>query len=248
MSKHHEHNDASNRFMTTRWTLVIAAGQRELPQSDEALAALCRAYWYPLYGFVRRQGHGPEEAQDLTQEFFTKLLEKNYVGDADRKRGKFRSFLLASLKHFLSNQRDRARAKKRGGGLAVFSLDFQSAERQFCREPAHSATPERLFERRWALTLLERVLMRLEEEYTAAGNAEVFHRLKDFLIREKGGTPYRQVAEELDMTEGAVKVVVHRMRKVYRRLLEDEVSQTVSTAAEMEDELQQLFTAVGAEN
>ena len=247
MSERHEHHDQADRFMTTRWTQVIAAGQRESPQSDQALASLCGTYWYPLYAFVRRQGYGPEEAQDLTQEFFAQLLEKNYLGDADQGRGKFRSFLLTSLKHFLSNQRDRARAKKRGGGRAMLSLDFQSAERQYRQEPAHMATPERLFERRWALTLLDRVLTRLEEEYNASGNAAVFHHLKESLIREKGATPYRQVAEEFEMTEGAVKVAVHRLRKRYRRLLEHEISQTVSTAAELEDEMQQLFTAVRAE-
>ena len=180
----------------------------------------------------------------------TRFLLRLYVchAYANRKRGKFRSFLLASLKHFLSNQRDRARAKKRGGGKSVLSLDFQSAERQYRQEPAHMATPERLFERRWALSLLEQVLARLEEEYTALGNLEVFYRLKDFLIREKGGTPYRQVAEEFDITEGAVKAAVHRLRRAYRRLLEDEISQTVSTEEEMEDELQQFFNAVRAEN
>lgn len=224
--------------------MVIAAGQRESPQSDQALASLCGTYWYPLYAFVRRQGYGPDQAQDLTQEFFARLLEKQYLGDADRRRGKFRSFLLASLKHLLSNQRARERAKKRGGGRPVLSIDFQSAERQYRHEPAHEDTPERLFERRWALTLLERVLTRLEEEYTASGNAETFDRFKEFLTREKGATPYRQVAEKFAMTEGAVKVAVHRLRKRYRRLLEDEISQTVSSADELKEEMQQLFAAV----
>lgn len=233
--------------MTTQWTQVIAAGQRQSPRSDQALASLCGNYWYPLYAFVRRQGYGSEEAKDLTQEFFTRLLEKNYVGDADRERGKFRSFLLTSLKHFLSNQRDRVRARKRGGGRTLLSLEFESAEQKFRMEPADTETPERLFERRWALTLLDRVLTRLDKEYTEHGNEAVFQRLKELLTREKGATPYRQVAEEFDMSEGAVKVAVHRLRKRYRSILEDEISQTVSSAAELEDEMQQLFTAVRKE-
>lgn len=247
MSERREQYESTDPFMTTRWSLVIAAGQRESPQSDQALAALCESYWYPLYAFVRREGYGPEEAQDLTQEFFALLLEKNYVGQADRRRGKFRSFLLTSLKHFLSNQRDRARAKKRGGGRAILSLDFQSAERQYRLEPAQMATAEQLFERRWALALLDHVLTRLAAEYVAADNATVFHGLKPYLTCEKENLPYRKVAEDLDMTEGAVKVAVHRLRKRYRRLLEEEIRQTVSSADEVEEEIQQLFAAVRAE-
>ena len=247
MSQRDQRPAQADRFMTTQWTMVLAAGQRESPRSGEALATLCGAYWYPLYAFVRRQGYTPEEAQDLTQEFFARLLEKNYVGEADCKRGKFRSFLLTSVKHFLSNERDRARAKKRGGGKSVLPLDFQSAERQYRLEPTDNVTPQRLFERRWAVTLLDRVLTRLEGEYTDSGKAAVFHRLKDCLTREKGASPYGQIAEELDMTEGAVKVAVHRLRKRYRSLLEDEISQTVAREVDLEEEMQQLFSAVRKE-
>ncbi|MBC8874982.1 MAG: sigma-70 family RNA polymerase sigma factor, partial [Planctomycetes bacterium] len=167
----HEHRETTpqevDRFVTTHWSLVIAAGQRESPESAAALVTLCTTYWYPLYAFVRRQGYRTEDAQDLTQAFFAKLLEKNYISEADQQRGRFRSFLLASLKHFLANERDYARAQKRGGGRPVISLDFESAESRYCHEPADTMTPERLFERRWALTLLDRVLSRLYDEYAA---------------------------------------------------------------------------------
>jgi RNA polymerase sigma factor (sigma-70 family) len=245
-----EHREAApreaDRFVTTHWSLVIAAGQRESPESVDALVRLCTTYWYPLYAFVRRQGYRSEDAQDLTQAFFAKLLEKNYVGAADRQRGKFRSFLLASLKHFLSNERDYARARKRGGGQPVMSLDFESAETRYRHEPADTMTPERLFERRWALTLLDRVLSRLQDEYAAAGNLPLFERLKQFLTAEKGATPYREVAQQAAMTEGAVKVAVHRLRKRYRDLLEDEIAHTVSHAEDVQDELRQLFATLRA--
>jgi RNA polymerase sigma-70 factor (ECF subfamily) len=237
----------ADRFGTTHWSLVIAAGRREAPESAEALVTLCKAYWYPLYAFVRRQGYRAEDAQDLTQAFFAKLLEKNYVGDADRQRGKFRSFLLASLKHFLANERDHARARKRGGGRPVISLDFESAEDRYRHEPADTMTAERLFAKRWALTLLDQVLSRLQDEYVGAGNLALFERLKEFLTREKGATPYREVAEQAGMTEGAVKVAVHRLRKRYRQVLEDEIAQTVAHADDVEDELRQLFAALSSD-
>jgi RNA polymerase sigma-70 factor (ECF subfamily) len=244
----HEHRETTpqeaDRFVTTHWSLVIAAGQRGSPESVDALVTLCTTYWYPLYVFVRRQGYRPEDAQDLTQAFFAKLLEKNYVGDADRMRGKFRSFLLTSLKRFLSNERDYARAQKRGGGRPVMSLDFESAETRYVHEPADRMTPERLFERRWALTLLDRVLRRLHDEYAAAGKLPLFERLKQFLTAEKGATRYGEVAQQAAMTEGAVKVAVHRLRKRYRNLLEDEIAQTVSHVEDVQDELRQLFATL----
>lgn len=238
---------AGERFATTHWSLVLAAGRRASPESADALVALCRAYWYPLYAFVRRQGYRPEDAQDLTQAFFARLLEKNYLADADRQRGKFRSFLLAALKHFLANERDRARARKRGGGQTVLSLDFAVAETRYGHEPADPMTPERLFERRWALTLLDRVLGRLQDEHVAAGKGPWFERLKEFLTREPGATSYRDVAQRAGTTEGAVKVAVHRLRKRYRQLLEEEIGHTVTRPEEVEDELRQLFTALSSE-
>ena len=189
----HEHRETApleaERFVTTHWSVVISAGQRESPKAADALVTLCTAYWYPLYAFVRRQGYRTEDAQDLTQAFFAKLLEKNYLGEADQQRGRFRSFLLASLKHFLANQRDYARAQKRGGGRPVISLDFESAESRYRHEPPDTMTPERLFERRWALTLLDRVLSRLHDEYAAAGKLPLFELLKESLTAEKGATP-----------------------------------------------------------
>lgn len=237
----------ANRLKTTHWSVVIAAGRGPSPDSDRALATLCETYWYPLYAFVRRQGFDSEEAKDLTQSFFAKLLEKNYVGDADQQRGRFRSFLLTSLKHFLSNERDRANAKKRGGGRPTISLDFPQAEVRYRREPIEPKTPSMLFERRWAITLLDRVLQQLRDEYTLAGNGTLFEALKEHLTREKGSTPYREVAGSLGLSEGAVKVAVHRMRRRYRELLECEIAHTVSGSDDVEDEIRQLFTALSSE-
>jgi RNA polymerase sigma-70 factor (ECF subfamily) len=250
MLPRHEHRETTpreaDRFLTTHWSLVLAAGRRESPESADALVTLCSTYWYPLYAFVRRQGYGPEDAQDLTQGFFAKLLEKNYLGDADQQRGRFRSFLLAALRHFLANERDRARARKRGGGQQLISLDFESAESRYRHEPADTMTPERLFERRWALTLLDRVLRRLQDEYAAVGKLPMFEHLKEFLTSESGTTPYRDVAQQTALTEGAVKVAVHRLRKRYRALLEEEIAHTVPRAEDVQDELRQLFASLSA--
>jgi RNA polymerase sigma-70 factor (ECF subfamily) len=232
------------RFATTHWSVVRAAS-RSSPKSREALAALCEAYWYPLYAFVRRQGYSAPDAQDLTQEFFARLLEKNDLGVADRAKGRFRSFLLAAVKHFLSNQRDRARAKKRGGGRQVLSLDWDAGESRLGREPAHEITPERLFERRWALTILENVLARLRAEFEADGKYVLFARLKGVLTGETAGGRYAEIATELGMTAGAVKVAVHRLRRRYREILRDEIAHTVSDPAEIDAEIRELFAVLG---
>lgn len=188
-----------------------------------------------------------DDAQDLTQEFFARLLEKDYLKDVDPKRGKFRSFLLAALKHFMSHQRERARAEKRGGGRVPFSLDFEGAETRYHLEPTDPMTPERLYQRRWALTLLDRVVRRLAEELARAGKTELFDGLKEFIAGKPDSRPYRRVAEELGMTEGAVKVAVHRLRRRYRELLREEIAQTVADPAQIDDELHELFAAVGSE-
>jgi RNA polymerase sigma-70 factor (ECF subfamily) len=232
------------RFATTHWSLVVAAGQGDSPEAKAALATLCEIYWYPLYAYVRRHGHGPDEAQDLTQEFFARLLEKDYLQDADRQRGKFRSFLLTAFKHFLSKERDRANALKRGGGRPTLSLDLQAGEQRYRREPADHVTPETIYERRWALTLLDQVIARLRQEFAAAGKGPFFERLKVFLTGEKGPEPYARLAADLDMTEGALKVAIHRMRRRYRELLHAEIGQTVDTPAEVEEELRHLFEAI----
>jgi RNA polymerase sigma-70 factor (ECF subfamily) len=225
--------------------MVLAAGGQTSPQSAEALETLCETYWYPLYAYLRHSGCSADEARDLTQEFFAHLLEKKSLAVADRERGRFRSFLLSSLKHFRANERDRARAQKRGGGRTTLSIDLQDAESRYQNEPAHDLTPEKVFERRWALALLDRVLARLREEFAQAGKTKLFDRLKVFLSGEKSAKSQRESADQLGMTEGAVKVAVHRLRRRYRELLRSEIAETVATPDEVEDELRQLLAALG---
>jgi RNA polymerase sigma-70 factor (ECF subfamily) len=235
---------ASGRFATTHWSMVVAAGRRSSPQAQEALATLCRAYWYPLYVFIRRQGLSAHEAQDLTQEFFLRLLEKEFLADVNREKGRFRSFLLAACKHFLSNERDRARAKKRGGGRGVVSIDAVYAESRYRLEPTDDLTPEKLFQRRWAMTLLEQVLEALKSESVRMGKGDQFDQLKVFLTAGKGPSSHRKAAEKLGMSESAVKVGVHRLRKRYRQLLHDEIAKTLNEGDSVEDEIRELFEAL----
>jgi RNA polymerase sigma-70 factor (ECF subfamily) len=211
------------------------------------LATLCETYWYPLYAYVRRQGRRAEEAQDVTQDFFAQLLEKRSLRMADHRRGKFRSFLLASLNHFLANKRRRAKARKRGGGRVPISLDFQSAESRYGLEPAHELTAEKIYQRRWALTLLEQALARLRQESADRGKLELFESLKGYLGGEKRKVPYQQIAAKLGMTEGAVKVRVHRLRRRCRELVREEVAHTVGEPAEIDEELRDLFAALRSE-
>jgi RNA polymerase sigma-70 factor (ECF subfamily) len=230
----------AGRFPTTQWNLVLIAGQGFSQESREALATLCHTYWYPLYAFVRRQGYDPDEARDLTQGFFTRLLEKRYLRDYQRERGRFRSFLLASLKHFLANERDWARAQKRGGGISSLPLEalIQTGEHRYSLEPRSNLTPEKIFERQWAMTVLDQVLLQLGE------SSEDFERLKGFLIRDDSRTPYRQLAEELGTTEGALKVSVHRLRRRFREILREKISHTVSDPAEVQEEIRYLMAIV----
>ncbi len=236
----------SPNFAVTRWSVVLAAGQSQSPQAREALEKLCTVYWQPIYAFVRRHGHSPADAQDLTQEFFSRLLQKNFFGGADPGKGKFRSFLLSALKHFLAHEWDKARAQKRGGGQAVLSFDVASAETTYRIEPVENVTPEKLFERRWALTLLNTVLARLRAEFEAEGKLEQFEALKSSLAGERRGVPYAEIAAHLRTSEGAVKVAVHRLRQRYRALLREEIAQTVSTPEEIEAEIRALFSALQA--
>lgn len=224
--------------------MIVAATGGNSTQARRALAHLCETYWYPLYAFVRREGHGADDAQDLTQEFFARLLEKNWLSDADREKGKFRSLLLAAMRHFLANEWDRARAQKRGGGETVLSLDAQSAEARYAFEPADGMTADRIFERRWALTLLEQVLERLREEFAAAGRGRLFEELKAALTGEK--VPYAEIAARLNLNEGAVRVAVHRLRGRYRDLIRAEIAGTVATEGEVDGELQHLFAALAS--
>jgi DNA-directed RNA polymerase specialized sigma24 family protein len=236
-------NDPRRVFLTTRWTEVIQAAQAHAPGGAAALENLCGQYWYPLYAYVRRQGFSPHDAQDLTQAFFARFLEKNFLAQVDRARGKFRSFLLASLKHFLANEWDRVRAQKRGGGAQIISLDEQSAEARYLLESREDSNAEKMYERRWALTVLEQVLSRLERECTDAGKTEQFGILKDHLTG--GGTEaHADLAKRMNMTPAAVKVAIHRLRKRYRALLREEIALTVSKAAEVDAELRYLFSII----
>ena len=232
-------------FATTHWSVVLTAQRSDSTRAHAALSNLCRTYWYPLYVFVRRQGHNPHDAQDLTQEFFARLLAKNYLAEVARGRGKFRSFLLAALKHFLANEWDRACAAKRGGGQNTISLNETDAEGRYQLEPPDTATAEKIFDRRWATTLLDQVLARLRDEYAHAEKLELYECLKGCLTVENRAAPYAQLAAQLNMSEGAVKVAAHRLRQRYRAVLREQIAQTVSSPAEIEDELRHLFVALG---
>jgi RNA polymerase sigma factor (sigma-70 family) len=234
----------SPRFETTQWSLVLAAGQGGSRTAEQALARLCALYWYPVFAFVRRKGHLPEDAQDLTQGFFARLLETNFLESVDRRKGKFRSFLLASLNHFLANERDRANAAKRGGGQAPISLDEQDAENRYLHEPQSDLSPERIFERQWALAVLERSLARLREEYGTAGKARHFDLLKGFLTRDTHDGAYDPVAQELNVSAGSIAVAVHRMRQRYRELVRAEIADTVASPGEIDEEMRALFAAL----
>ena len=230
-------------FATTRWTVVLKAGRSRSADSRTALEKLCRTYWHPIYAFVRRRGYSAEDAQDLTQEFFARLLEKNWLDGVDPVKGRFRSFLLASVKHFLANEWDKARAKKRGGGQIPIPINVKTAESSCGFEPADNMTAETIFERRWALTLLDQVLQRLREEYLHNGKGRLFEQLKPTLTEASRSVAYAEIARRLAMSEGAVKVAVHRLRQRYRELLRAEIADTVSGPEEVEEELRALFAA-----
>ena len=232
-----------DRFATTHWSIVVSAGDSQSPEARLALATLCENYWFPLYAFVRRAGCSAEDAQDLTQEFFARLLAQRLLTRVDRQRGKFRSFLLAALKHFLADQWDHAHAQKRGGGQTVISFDSLDAETRYRLEPASDLTPEKMFEKQWALSLLEQVLSRLHAELVAEGKSALFEALKDTLTGVRS-TTYAAVGAELGMAEGAVKVAAHRMRRRYRALLREEIAQTVTSPDEIADEIRYLLSCL----
>ena len=230
-------------FTTTHWSVVLAAAEEATPESTAALERLCRTYWYPLYAYVRREGYSQADAQDLTQEFFARLLARNSLGQVAPEKGRFRSFLLAAMRHFLSDQRDRARALKRGGGVEILSLDAQEAEERYRLEPVDRLDAEKIYERRWAMTLVEHALERLREESVAAGKAELFEHLRRFAVGE-GEVTWGEAAAEVGLSEGAMKAAVHRLRQRYRVLLKDEVAQTVAEPAEMEEEVRYLVRVI----
>ena len=234
---------APSDFRTTHWSVVLAAAHTDSPQRQSALTALCQSYWYPLYAFARRQGRNPHDAEDLTQEFFARLLAKNGLASVRQESGRFRSFLLASVKNFLANDWDRDHAIKRGGDRAILSWDDLPGEERYLREPAHDSTPEKLFEQSWALSVIESVLEQLRKEYNGAGNGHVFEAIHSYL-EEDGAETYAEMAATLNMTEGAVKMAVLRLRENFRHRLRTEIAQTVANAGEIEEELRHLFTCL----
>jgi len=233
------------RFAATRWSIVLAAGgEHDATATRRALEELVQAYWFPLYAFVRRQGDSPATAEDMVQGFFAKLLEKKYLAQVDRSKGRFRSFLLAAIKNFMSKERARDRALKRGGGVRVIALDSLDAEARYAVEPADNVTAERLFDRQWALAVLDQVLARLGAEYAAAGRARLYEAIEPCLTAGAGAVDYAKVACWLKMTEGAVRVAVHRLRRRYRDLLKDEIAQTVDSPAQVEEEISYLLNCL----
>jgi RNA polymerase sigma factor (sigma-70 family) len=245
MSCHEPGSNRDLRFATTNWKLIAAAKGADPAEARQALSELCAAYWYPLYAYLRRKGHTSEAAQDLTQSFFASLLGHDFLSGIARERGKFRSFLLRSLHNYLSNQRDRDHAVRRGGGHPIHSIDMPDAEGRYSYEPAHELTAERLFERRWALTVLEHALDRLGDEMEDSEKGALFDRLGPALLGSGEAAPHARIAEELAMTEGAVKVAAHRLRRRFRELIREEVARTVDQPEEVDDEIRDLFAALG---
>jgi RNA polymerase sigma factor (sigma-70 family) len=239
-------SDRPGRFPTTRWSRVILAGDPEAPLARESLAELCNAYWYPLYAYIRRRGYDPEKAKDLTQDFFVRVLEKGLLAEADPARGRFRSFLRTVCAHFLANRRDREHARKRGGGRTVLSIDAADAEGRYALELADELTPERIFDRSWALTLLGRILDQLGREYDEAGKAATFEALRGLLEGEHDLPSYAAVGARLGTSEGAARVAAHRLRRRYGELLRQEIAATLAEPAEVDDEIRELFAALEA--
>jgi RNA polymerase sigma-70 factor (ECF subfamily) len=237
-------SSSRGQFEPTRWSVVLSARANNSPESDNALETLCRNYWRPLYAYSRRQGLSAHDAQDMTQAFFAQLLEKNYLADVVPDKGKFRSFLLAALKHFMANEWHKVRAQKRGGGRTIISLDYDLEEN--CPQWASGEmSPDALFDRHWALTLLDRTLVRLGGEYKNEGKANVFEQLKSTLTGGGESAPYADIARRLQSSEGAVKVAAHRLRRRYRDLLRAEIADTVDSHEKVESELSHLFAALG---
>jgi RNA polymerase sigma-70 factor (ECF subfamily) len=231
-------------FSTTHWSLVQAAGEGRSPQADAALEKLCRMYWYPLYAYVRRRGYGPADAEDLTQDFFAQLLRKNYPARADRAKGRFRTFLLHALAQFLVDRRERANALKRGGGQVQISIDDEAPEDRYRLEVPDELTPEKLFERRWAQTVLDRALDRLRSEFVASDKERDYEVLRNFEPGEQVAISYAQAAARLGVSEGAIKSMIHRLRQRHRELVREEIGHTVPTVAEIDDELRYLVAVL----
>ena len=236
---------AQPMFLTTRWSIILSARDKDSPASDDALATLCRIYWYPLYAYVRRRGRSPHDAQDLTQGFFERLLEKDYLRSVAPENGRFRAFLVVAMKHFLANERDKERTLKRGGGAMHLPLDSGLAESRYLEEAEDPMPADQIFERRWALTLLDRAMARLRSDYEKSGRIEEFHCLKTFLTSARGEVAYPEIAARLGLNEGAARVALHRLRKRFRRLFRDEIAETVSDPAEVDDEVRHVVSVLG---
>lgn len=233
--------NAPRVFPVTEWSVILDAGAAPSPQSTAALERLCQAYWHPLYAFLRRTGHSPHDAGELTQEFFARLLAHNWVAAADRDKGRFRSFLLMAMKRFLGRERDKANALKRGGGIRPAPLQLDTSETRYGVDPADTSTPEQLFEKQWALTLLETVLDRLRQEFARADKSELFQALEPCLVGSRDKQPYAELAAQMGMSEAAVKMAVYRLRDRYRLILKEEVGRTVALPSDVDEELRHLF-------
>jgi RNA polymerase sigma-70 factor (ECF subfamily) len=244
-SEQSEHSTATpgDIFATTHWTVILAAGKRHTPQSDGALEELCRTYWFPLYAYVRRRGHTKEDAEDSVQAFFARFLAKNYLEGLSAERGRFRAFLLASLKHFLINEWKKSQRLKRGGGEVNLSLDWETADTKFQVASTAEPSPDKTFDREWALALLAKVIERLQKECEQDGKEKLFGQLKIFLTTGKDESSHADAARNLGMDETAVRVAVHRLRKRYRQLLRDEIAQTLAEPADVDEEMRALFGA-----
>jgi RNA polymerase sigma-70 factor (ECF subfamily) len=235
---------AGGVFNTTHWSVVLAAGEEGSEQASAALSRLCQTYWFPVYAFIRKRGHSPDQSQDFTQEFFAVFLEKNYVARAARDRGRFRAFLMSSVENFLHNQHSRAQAQKRGGGQKLLSLDYDEAEERYRIEPVEQSDPATIFEQQWAATLLQAVLNRLRDEFGAEGRVGLFEDLQAHLWGDAESIPYSRLAQKSGLTEGNIKLIAHRMRQRYRELLREEIAQTVAMPGEVDDEIRHLMKIV----
>ncbi len=244
MSRPTHSTEGNSLFAATHWSVVLMAKEKASPDSEAALEALCNTYWYPLYAFIRRQGRSSHDAQDLTQEFFARLLEKDYLQAAAPEKGRFRTFLRVALKRFLANEWDRTSALKRGGGNSPISLDALSAEDRYRHERTDVLSPDRIYERRWAMTLLDQVMRRLRSEYEETGKMIEFEEMKGVLTADRGAIAYRAIAEKLKTTEGAIRVAVHRMRKRFRELFRVTVADTVARPEEVDDEMRYVVAVL----
>jgi RNA polymerase sigma factor (sigma-70 family) len=239
------HEPRQGVFATTHWSVVLeAACQENSPKASDAIAQLCQTYWYPLYAYVRRKGYQPPDAQDLTQEFFARLLARNYLSGVNRQKGKFRSFLLGAFEHFLAKEWRRAQAQKRGGGQSLFSLDAVDAENRYLIEPAHELTPEKIFDWRWATTLLDQAMTRMREACQTEGKAALFEKTECLLSGDRSAQSYAQIAAALNMSEAALKMAVSRLKRRYGELVRAEIAQTVATPEEAAEELRYLLTVL----